>query len=121
MNEAKSILVKLYQDYHLNDEASRTKKSEQESQLRKQGREYLCSQFVNPKDRFLCLHVLDFYKSILLKIVRCGDFEKQETSTALSSLMTGFHSLEKYAVNLWKFPWRKEYHIIKVGFCNPEN
>lgn len=119
MNEDKGFLVKLYQEYHLNDEAGGTKEF-QESQLFKLGREYLCSQFVNPKDRFLFLHI-DFYKSILHKIAKCQNFEEQEGSTVLSSWMGGFHSLEKYAVNLWKFPWRREYHSIKVGFCNPAN
>ena len=52
---------------------------------------------------------------------KCKNFEDQEGGTAFSSLMAGFHSLEKYAINLWKFPWRREYHTIKVGFCNPEN
>ena len=119
MNEAKSILVTLYQEYHLNDEAGGTKKL-QETQLFKQGREYLCSQSVNPRDRFLILSI-DFYKSIMQNVAKCKNFEEQEGGTAFSSLMAGFHSLEKYAINLWKFPWRREYHSIKVGFCNPEN
>ena len=119
MNGDKGILITLYQEYHLNDEAGRTKKF-QETQLLKQGREYLCSQFVNPTDRFLILPI-DLYKSIMQNVAKCKNFEDQEGVTAFGSLMAGFHSLEKYAINLWKFPWRREYHTIKVGFCNPEN
>ena len=37
-----------------------------------------------------------------------------EASVVIQEIKTGFHTLERYAVNLWRFPWRKEYHKIKV-------
>nr|XP_058959659.1 uncharacterized protein LOC131786619 [Pocillopora verrucosa] len=29
-------------------------------------------------------------------------------------MKAGMNSLEKYGVNLWRFPWRKEYHTVKL-------
>ena len=33
----------------------------------------------------------------------------------LLKLKEGFGNLEHYALNLWRWPWRKEFHLIKVN------
>ena len=106
MEERKGIVLKIYKEYHLNEVGVT------EELLVDQGRKLLLSQYVKPKNRFVFLDI-DFYRNVLGGIAK--DFEKSEES--INKMQAGFKSLEKYAVNLWKFPWRKEYHSIKVSFC----
>ena len=97
-------LSKEYQEYHSNNNNKSTEES-----LVKHSREFLSA--VEPKDRFVYLNI-DFYENVLVRISR--KFESNEES--IQRILTGFNSLEKYGVNLWKFPWRKEYQTIKVCF-----
>lgn len=106
MEELKCTLLEKYQKYHLDNDNGITK-----DLLEEDGRELLFSNSVKPRDRFTYLDI-DFYRCILENIV--NNFERNDDS--IQKMQTGFNSLEKYAVNLWKFPWCKEYHKIKVCF-----
>lgn len=99
MEDKRSLLLEKYQEYNLSKDVSITGRS-----LEDDGREFLSS--VNPEERYI---VLNLYP-ILVKTAQ--NFERNENS--IQKMKTGFNCLEKYAVNLWKFPWRKEYHTIKV-------
>lgn len=102
MDEERSLLLKQYCDYHSNN----NNKIPEES-LVKQSREFLTS--AQPKDRFINL---DVYGNLLKRIA-----ENQKSSQeSILKIKSGFKSLEQYGVNLWRFPWRKEYHTIKVCF-----
>ena len=105
MMEIDSLLIE-YQEYLLNRKSEITNKT-----LVEQSREFLTTATVKPEDRFVPLNI-DFYRNVLGKI--SSNFKSDEES--LQRITTGFNSLEKYGVNLWKFPWRKEYHTIKVCF-----
>ena len=100
--EEEISLLNQYQEYHTNN-ASGIK----EESLVKQSRDFLTT--VKPEDRFVHLNV-DFYRNVLGIIAQKYDINEE----SIQKINTGFKSLEKYAVNLWKFPWRKEYHTIKV-------
>lgn len=77
----------------------------------KQSREFLTS--VKPEDRFLNLNV-GVYRNLLKQIAE--NLEKESNQESISRITRGVKSLEQYGVNLWRFPWRKEYHTIKVCF-----
>ena len=95
----RSLLLEQYQNYHSSKDVSITGKS-----LEDEGREFLSS--VKPEERYI-------YLSLYPKLAKTAqNFERDENG--IQKLKTGFNCLEKYAVNLWKFPWRKEYHTIKV-------
>lgn len=102
MEEEISLLINQYQEYHTNNASAITEES-----LVKQSRDFLTT--VKPEDRFVHLNV-DFYRNVLGIIAQ--KYDRNEES--IQKINTGFNSLEKYAVNLWKFPWRKEYRTIKV-------
>lgn len=102
--DEKSDLLNEYQDYHLKSNSEITKEK-----LIEGARKFLSS--VKPEDRFVYLDI-NFYEGILENIAQ--NFDRNEDS--IQMIKAGFNSLEKYAVNLWKFPWRKEYHSIKVMF-----
>lgn len=104
MEEERSLLQKQYCDYHSNNASKITEES-----LVRQSREYLSS--VTPKNRFILLNS-DSYTNVLEKVAT--NLEGNEES--FQKIKSGFKSLEQYGVNLWKFPWRKEYHTIKVCF-----
>ena len=104
MEEDRSLLQKLYCEYHANNTSGITEES-----LVKQSREFLTS--VKPKDRFIHSN---FYENVLERVAS-KNFERNEES--IQKIKSGFHSLEQYGLNLWKFPWRKEYHTIKVYFA----
>ena len=106
MEENRSLLLKLYCDYHSNDSNKILKES-----LVKQSREFLTS--VKPEDRFLNLNV-GVYRNLLKQIAE--NVEKESNQESISRITRGVKSLEQYGVNLWRFPWRKEYHTIKVCF-----
>ena len=106
MEENRSLLLKHYCDYHLNDSNTISKES-----LVKQSREFLAS--VKPEDRFLNLNV-GVYRNLLKQIAE--NLEKESNQESISRITRGVKSLEQYGVNLWRFPWRKEYHTIKVCF-----
>lgn len=106
MEENRSLLLKLYCDYHSNDFNTISKES-----LVKQSREFLTS--VKPEDRFLNLNV-GVYRNLLKQIAE--NLEKESNQESISRITRGVKSLEQYGVNLWRFPWRKEYHTIKVCF-----
>ncbi|XP_078368401.1 uncharacterized protein LOC144652250 isoform X2 [Oculina patagonica] len=95
-------LCSQYQEYHSNSGTEITQES-----LVKQSRKLLT--VVKPEERFVHLNI-DFYRNVLGKISQ--NFESNEES--IQRITTGFNGLEKYGVNLWKFPWRKEYHTIKL-------
>ena len=103
MEEKKINLLEHYKEYHLTN----NKETPVPQSLETDGRELLSS--VEPESRYLCLGT-DFYKNVLEKIAQ--KLERNEDS--IQKMKAGFHCLEKYAINLWKFPWRKEYHSIKV-------
>lgn len=107
MDKLKCSLLEKYQKYHLHNDNEKITKD----LLEEDGRELLFSTSLKPIDRFNFLDI-DFYRHILENIA--GNFERNEDS--IQKMQTGFNSLEKYAVNLWKFPWRKEYHKVKVRF-----
>ena len=102
MDEERSLLLKQYCEYHSNNASGITQDS-----LVKQSREHLSS--VKPKCRFMLLNS-DSYINVLEKVAT--DLEGKEES--FQKIHSGFKSLEQYGLNLWKFPWRKEYHTIKV-------
>ena len=104
MEEERSRLIERYKTYH----SEGSKDTAELQSLEKEGRELLS--FVKPESRYVCLGMQNFYESILGKIAQ--KFERNEDS--IQKMKFGFHCLEKYAINLWKFPWRKEYHSIKV-------
>lgn len=104
MEEERSLLQKQYCDYHSNNASEITEES-----LVKQSREFLI--LVKPENRFILLNS-DFYTNVLEKVAM--KLEGKEES--IQKIKSGFKSLEQYGVNLWKFPWRKEYHTIKVCF-----
>ena len=106
MEENRSLLLKHYCDYHSNDSNAISKES-----LVKQSREFLTS--VKPEDRFLNLNV-GVYRNLLKQIAE--NLEKESNQESISRITRGVKSLEQYGVNLWRFPWRKEYHTIKVCF-----
>ena len=77
--------------------------------LEKDCREFL--ETSEPRERFNHI-VSDFYGDILLRVA--GRLGRHEASIHMMKI--GFNSLEKFAVNLGQFSWRKEFHTIKVGF-----
>lgn len=104
MDKERSLLLKQYCEYHLNDASGITEES-----LVEQSREHLSS--VNPKYRFMLLNS-DSYINVLEKVAT----DLGENEESFQKIQSGFKSLEQYGLNLWKFPWRKEYHTIKVCF-----
>lgn len=100
--EEEISLLNQYQEYHTNNASGITEES-----LLKQSRDFLTT--VKPEYRFVHLNV-DFYRNVLGIIAQKYDRNVE----SIQKINTGFNSLEKYAVNLWKFPWRKEYRTIKV-------
>jgi len=104
MDEERSFLKKQYCEYHSNNDSNITKES-----LVEQSRVYLSS--VKPKYRFTLVNSHS-YINVLEKVAT--DLERKEES--FQKIQCGFKSLEQYGLNLWKFPWRKEYHTIKVCF-----
>lgn len=94
-----SLLLEKYQKYRLSKDVSITGRS-----LEDDGREFLST--VKPEERYILLNLYP----ILVKTAQ--HFERNENS--IQKMKTGFNCLEKYALNLWKFPWRKEYHTIKL-------
>ena len=105
MDEKRSLLLKHYCDYYSNDANEISKES-----LVKQSREFLTS--VTPEERFLNLDVYRKLKQISENL----DKNVKSYQESISRISSGFKSLEQYGVNLWRFPWRKEYHTIKVCF-----
>lgn len=103
MEEKRIKLLNKYKEFHLkNDKETVVLQS-----LKADGRALLS--FVGPENRYRSLD-MNFYKNVLEKIA-----EKLEGSEdSLKKMKAGFENLEKYAINLWKFPWSKEYHSIKV-------
>ena len=104
MDEKQINLLEKYQEHHLKNNKESTPVPQS---IKTDGRALLSS--VKPANRYLCLGV-DFYKNVLEKIAQ--KFERNKDS--IQKMKDGFLCLEKYAINLWKFPWRKEYHSIKV-------
>lgn len=104
MDKDRSLLLKQYCEYHSNNRSGITEKS-----LVEQSRVHLSS--VKPKHRFTILNS-DSYRDVLEKVAT--DLERKEET--FQKIQSGFKSLEQYGLNLWKFPWRKEYHTIKVCF-----
>ena len=102
MDEERSLLQKKYCEYHSNSASGITEES-----LMKQSRIHLSS--VEPECRFMLLNSYS-YKNVLEKAAT--DLEGKGES--FQKILSGFKSLEQYGLNLWKFPWRKEYHTIKV-------
>jgi len=102
MDKQRSLLLQQYCDYH----SSNDNKIVEES-LVKQSREFLT--LARPEFRFINLN-LDVYGNLLERI---AENHKSDQESILK-IKSGFKSLEQYGVNLWKFPWRKEYHTIKV-------
>ena len=100
----KELLLEQYCEYHSNKDSGITEES-----LVVQSRVHLSS--VNPKCRFMFLNS-DSYINVLEKVAT--DLGEKEES--FQRIQIGFKSLEQYGLNLWKFPWRKEYHTIKVCF-----
>lgn len=101
MEEQEAILSK-YWKFHSNTNDDIGKKTLEEE----------CRAFLEASesgDRF-CLLDSNFYKHILERVAaRLGGSEK-----SLHEMKTGFNSLEKFAVNLAKYSWRKEFHTIKL-------
>ena len=107
MDEVRGLLLKQYCDYHSKNG------NEIPESLVKQSREFLNS--VKPEDRFISLN-LDVYRNLLERIAENLEKNQESNQESISKIKSGFKSLEQYGVNLWKFPWRKEYHTIKVCF-----
>ena len=103
MDEQISSLQRQYRDYHSNDGTGITVES-----LVENSREFLTT--VKPEDRFAHQN-MNFYKDVLETIAQ--KFERNED--CIKIIKAGMNSLEKYGVNLWRFPWRKEYHTVKVA------
>lgn len=76
-----------------------------EKGLERISKEFLST--VEPGDRFA--QGVDFYEDI----VRISQYF-DEHEDFYKMVKAGINSLEKYGLNLWKFPWRKEYHTVKV-------
>ena len=92
-------LLSQYIEYHSND-ANETKEV-----LVRNSKEFLSTS--KPGYRFaLEVEFYDDVERIAQKFDSDEDFFKM--------MKAGMNSLEKYGVNLWRFPWRKEYHTVKV-------
>lgn len=76
-----------------------------EKGLERISKEFLST--VEPGDRFA--QGVDFYEDI----VRISQYF-DEHEDFYKMVKAGINSLEKYGLNLWKFPWRKEYHTVKL-------
>ena len=101
MEEQEAILSK-YWKFHSNTNDDIGKKTLEEE----------CRAFLEASESGVRFRLLDsnFYKHILERVAaRLGGSEK-----SLHEMKTGFNSLEKFAVNLAKYSWRKEFHTIKV-------
>lgn len=86
--------------------------SDTNDDVRKKTLERECRAFLEASESGVRFSLLDssFYVHILERVAGClGGSEK-----SLHEMKTGFNSLEKFAVNLGKFSWRKEFHTIKV-------
>lgn len=92
-------LLSQYIEYLSND-AYKTKEV-----LVRNSKEFLSTS--EPGDRFA--PEVEFYEDIE-RIAQ--KFESDEDFFKM--MKAGMNSLEKYGVNLWRFPWRKEYHTVKV-------
>ena len=89
-----------YIEYHSND-ANETR----EKVLVRNSKEFLSTS--EPGDRFaLEVKFYDDVERIAQKFESDEDFFKM--------MKAGINSLEKCGVNLWRFPWCKEYHAVKV-------
>lgn len=94
-------LLNQYIENRLTNETDETK----EKCLERVSKKFLST--VKPGDRFA--QGVDFYGDI----VRISqDFDEHEDFYKM--VKTGINSLEKYGLNLWRFPWRKEYHTVKL-------
>ena len=92
-------LLSQYIEYHSNN-ANETKEV-----LVRNSKEFLSTS--KPGYRFeLEVEFYDDVERIAQKFDSDEDFFKM--------MKAGMNSLEKYGVNLWRFPWRKEYHTVKV-------
>lgn len=102
MEEKEEIILSKYWKLHISNDIEIAKKSLEED----------CRAFLeasNPRDRFNHLDS-NFYPCILERIA--GSFGTNEDS--IHKMKSGFNSLEKFAINLGKFSWRKEFHTIKL-------
>ena len=102
MDEKRSLLLQQYCDYHSSNGTEISEES-----LVKQSREFLT--LAEPEERFINLN-LDVYENLLGRIAK----NQKSDQESILRIGSGFKSLEQYGVNLWRFPWRKEYHTIKV-------
>lgn len=91
-------LISQYIEYHSNGGI-------EEKWLERISKEFLS--IVEPGDRFA--YGVDFYKDIV-RIAQYFD----EHEDFFKMMKAGINSLEKYGLNLWRFPWRKEYHSVKL-------
>ena len=92
-------LLSQYIEYLSND-AYKTKEV-----LVRNSKEFLSTS--EPGDRFaLEVKFYDDVERIAQKFESDEDFFKM--------MKAGINSLEKCGVNLWRFPWCKEYHTVKV-------
>lgn len=98
-------LLNKYHRYHSNSDSGITMES-----LVNRSREFLST--VGPEERFVHFNI-DFYRNVMEKICH-NENSSESNEKSLQRIVTGFNHLEKYAINLWKFPWRKEYQTIKV-------
>ncbi|XP_068721755.1 uncharacterized protein [Montipora capricornis] len=102
MEEKEEIILSKYWKLHISNDIEIAKKSLEED----------CRAFLeasNPRDRFNHLDS-NFYSCILERIA--GSLGTNEDS--IHKMKSGFNSLEKFAINLGKFSWRKEFHAIKL-------
>ena len=99
---SRNDLLKMYSEFHTKDGGNNNQRD-----LYASGCKFLSS--TAPEKRFMELGI-NLYRLLRKRV----DKFDGHTADIMLVIKEGFVFLEKYALNLWKFPWRKEFHVIKV-------